>query len=125
MRRREFPKDVRRAAKERAGGHCEASGGLYGLNAGRRCYGDLSKGIEFDHVIADSIGGEPTLENCLAVCLFCHGWKTRNVDTPRAAKTKQMADKHSGVTRTKGTWGAGRKTPYKQKIGGRTVLRNP
>lgn len=121
--RREFPKPVRRAALKRSGLLCEASGKLYGLKPDVRCGASLAYGVEFDHAIADSIGGEPALENCLAICPVCHRTKTRLTDTPRAAEAKRQSDKHSGVVKRKGTWGAGRNTPYKQKIGGRTVLR--
>lgn len=97
MSRREFSKEVRREALKRSGQLCEASGPMYGLKAGQRCNCTLSVGVQFDHIISDSSGGEPTLDNCAAVCLPCHGWKSRNVDTPKAAKIKRVSDKHRGI----------------------------
>lgn len=99
-RRREFSKQTKKDALRRSGGFCEGSGEGYGLAAGKRCNAPLSFGVEFDHIIADSIGGDATLENCAAVCRDCHGFKTAKIDTPRAAKVKRIADKHAGI-RTK------------------------
>lgn len=103
MARREFTKEIKRAALRRSLGKCEAVGEMYGFKPGQRCNAPLSVGIQYDHIIADSIGGEPTLDNCAAVCVSCHGYKTRTVDTPRAAKTKRMSDKAKGIVRPKGT----------------------
>nr|DAE48844.1 MAG TPA: HNHc [Caudoviricetes sp.] len=103
MARREFTKEIKRAALRRSLGKCEAVGEMYGFKPGQRCNAPLSVGVQYDHIIADSIGGEPTLDNCAAVCVSCHGYKTRTVDTPRAAKTKRMSDKAKGITRPKGT----------------------
>lgn len=102
MARREFTKEIKRAALRRSLGKCEAIGEMYGFKPGQRCNAPLSVGVQYDHIIADSIGGEPTLENCAAVCVSCHGYKTRTVDTPRAAKTKRMSDKANGIVRPKG-----------------------
>lgn len=103
MARREFSKEVKRAALKRSGMKCDAVGEMYGFNPGQRCGVNLNVGVQYDHIIADSIGGEPTLDNCAAVCMSCHGYKTRTIDTPRAAKTKRMSDKANGIVRAKGT----------------------
>jgi hypothetical protein len=97
MSRKEFSKQTRRDALDRSNGFCEAVGALYGLPENKRCNGNLSKGHEFDHVLAASNGGDASLSNCLCVCLVCHGFKTRNFDTPRAAKTVRQRDKHNGI----------------------------
>ncbi len=99
MARREFSKEVKRAALKRSGMKCEAVGDMYGFDPGQRCGVNLNVGVQYDHIIADSIGGEPTLDNCAAVCMSCHGYKTRTVDTPRAAKTKRISDKAKGISR--------------------------
>jgi 5-methylcytosine-specific restriction protein A len=110
--RREFPRKVMAAAFERAAGRCE------------NCAAWLTVGkFHYDHIIADSIGGEPTLSNCAVLCHPCHGAKTAQIDTPRAAKTKRQRDRHIGASRPKGNWGAGKNTNWKQLIGGRTVPR--
>ena len=104
MSRAEFSKPVRRAALIRSGQHCEASGAMYGLEAGTRCNAPLSVGVDFDHIIADSIGGDTSLENCAAVCRQCHKFKSTKIDTPRAAKTVRIRDKHLGISKPKGRW---------------------
>ena len=102
MSRREFNKPVKREALRRSGMLCEAIGAVYGLATGKRCNAPLGYGVRFDHVVADAIGGEPTLENCAAVCTDCHGFKTAKHDTPRAAKVKQQSDKHLGIRQRRG-----------------------
>jgi 5-methylcytosine-specific restriction enzyme A len=99
MARREFKQSVKREAVKRSGGLCEASGVLYGLEPDTRCNASLAYGIVIDHILADSNGGEPTLENAAAICKKCNRFKTDKFDTPRAAKTKRMFDKHLGIDR--------------------------
>lgn len=100
MSRLEFTKPIKRAALARSGALCEASGIFYGLAPDTRCNAPLSYGVEFDHVLAASNGGDNSLENCAAVCLKCHRFKTAKFDTPRAAKALRQSDKHFGI-RTK------------------------
>ncbi|WP_415279266.1 HNH endonuclease signature motif containing protein [Brucella sp. BZ] len=102
MARLEFSKKTKRDALERSQMRCEASGPLYGLEEGQRCSIPLSNGVEFDHELAASNGGDNSIENCKAVCLRCHRWKTTQLDTPRAAKTKRQSDKAKGIVRPKG-----------------------
>ena len=97
MSRSEFSKQTKRDALERSGKLCEATGKLYGLDEGTRCNAPLSYGVEFDHWIADSHGGENILDNCAAVCSKCHKFKTAKYDTPVAAKIKRISDKRLGV----------------------------
>jgi 5-methylcytosine-specific restriction protein A len=81
MQRRNFPDKIKALAFERAKGHCE------------RCTARLAVGkIQYDHVIADALGGEPTLENCAVLCASCHGIKTPS-DTTKAAKVKRTTRK--------------------------------
>ncbi len=98
--RKEFPKPVKREALHRAQGKCEAKGIWYGLEEGKVCGGSISGGFHFDHIVADSIGGNPTLDNCAVVCLVCHGKKTAQRDTPLAAKLKRISDKHNGIKKS-------------------------
>ena len=101
MTRSNFPKSVKRLALLRSLKLCEAIGALYGLKADIRCNAPLSHGCEFDHILAASNGGDNSLENCAAVCIKCHMFKTTQNDTPRAAKTVRQQDKHNGITSTK------------------------
>ncbi len=98
--RREFTRATKAAAFLRCEGRCE-----YTDNQGRRCEAKLHAGtFAFDHIVADSIGGEPTLDNCAVLCRTHHDVKTRNIDTPRAAKTKRIRDKHLGIMKQKRKW---------------------
>ena len=77
--RREFTRKTKAAAFLRAEGRCEH------INHGSRCDAKLHAGnCAFDHIIADSIGGDPTLDNCAVLCRAHHLLKTRTLDTPRA-----------------------------------------
>ncbi|WP_161992632.1 HNH endonuclease [Aureimonas leprariae] len=123
MTRRHFPMKVIRAARRRAGARCEAVGTDYGLSAGIRCTGDFAHGVEFDHVVPDQLGGEPTLENCAAICRACHRFKTDKVDAPRIAEAKRRWDADNGVKKPSRMAGA-RNSPFKRKIGGGVVPRH-
>lgn len=97
MSRTEFSKSTKRAALERSNMRCEAVGRVYGLEDGIRCNVSLANGVEFDHVTADAIGGDNSLENCAAVCPHCHRWKSSKNDVPKAAKVKRVSDKAKGI----------------------------
>lgn len=102
MARREFTKPTKREALKRSGGLCEGQGRIYGLS-NERCNAPLSYGVEYDHVVLAANGGDNSLENCAAVCVRCHRWKTSNHDTPMAAKTLRQQDKARGI-RKSSTW---------------------
>lgn len=93
----EFTKPVKRLALERSGKRCEAVGALYGLPAGHRCNADLGYGVEFDHIVLEANSKDNSLENCAAVCMRCHRFKTTKHDTPKAAKTLRQQDKGRGI----------------------------
>ena len=100
--RAEFSKQTKRDALTRSGKACEASGSMYGLPAGLRCGADLGYGVEFDHIILDANSKDNSLENCAAVCIKCHRYKTAKHDIPMAAKTVRQRDKASGIRKRKG-----------------------
>lgn len=81
MSRREFPAKVLYEAFKRANGECEGCGAR--LVVGK---------FQYDHVIADALGGKPTLDNCQVLCTACHGLKTPS-DTTKAAKVKRITRK--------------------------------
>jgi 5-methylcytosine-specific restriction protein A len=102
MTRHEFGKPVRRAARLRSGGRCEANDPVYGLEPGVRCNVSLAKGVDFDHwPFPAGDEGSDVLENCMAVCPTCHRKKTSTYDVPVLAKGKRVADKARGITNTK------------------------
>jgi hypothetical protein len=84
--RSEFSKQVKRNALVRAAGACEM------------CSAKLTVGkFQYDHRIADGLGGKPMLENCVVACHACHADKTRKHDIPLIAKVKRISDKHNGI----------------------------
>ena len=107
MTRSEFSADVRKAAWKRCGGKCE------------KCTAKLFVGkFQYDHVIPDGLGGEPTLENCQVLCTNCHHVKTVERDRPPMQKADNVASKHFGYAgKTTGFW----KPPgYKHQWGKRS-----
>ena len=112
MSRREFSKQVKRDALRRADKKCENSkcGALFGVK------------FHFDHVIADGLGGEPTLENCAVLCHACHNEKTRKHDVPLIAKTRRIQDRHLGIKKLS-RFPCSRNSRFKRKIDGTVVER--
>lgn len=93
MSRREFSKPVKREALKRAAGQCEGV-----LADETRCLTTLANNpFHFDHDIADSLGGEPVLENCVVLCVACHKEKTTKNDVPKIAKVKRIQDRENGI----------------------------
>jgi 5-methylcytosine-specific restriction enzyme A len=86
--RREFSAKTKDAAWERCKGLCE------------ECARQLTTGdvfYDYDHITADALGGEPTLENCQVLCRTCHGIKTRTRDVPLVAKGRSVRRKDRGI----------------------------
>jgi 5-methylcytosine-specific restriction protein A len=94
--RREFSRETRRQALLRAQKRCEAVGPMYGFDPGHRCNADLGYGVEFDHVLEATLGGDASLENCAAICVRCHRFKSgKRIGEIR--KADRIRDKHSGA----------------------------
>lgn len=122
MARNEFSKKTKREALERSQMRCEAIGAWYGLEAGLRCSLPLSYGVEFDHIILDANSHDNSLENCAAVCIKCHRYKTAKHDVPAAAKTVRMSDKAKGIKK-KSSMPGSRDSGWKRKMNGELVRR--
>jgi 5-methylcytosine-specific restriction enzyme A len=119
MKRAEFSKVTKREALQRSGGLCEAIGTVYGLEPGRRCNAPLSYGVEFDHYpVRASDGGSGGLDNCLAVCIRCHRWKTHRHDAPDRAKEQRVADRHLGIVRPGNSFPTNRNGQFRRRIDG-------
>lgn len=99
MARHNFSQAVKKAAKARAGGHCEASGSVYGLEPGQRCNAILKgKRVEIDHYpIPATDEGSDVLSNAVCCCTDCHSFKTRTYDIPMQAKGKRLALRAEGI----------------------------
>lgn len=101
--RREFPKSVKREALMRSGGLCEGVGTIVNLPEGTRCNWPFGVAVEYDHV--DAIDNENvSLENCQALCVTCHAYKSAKIDIPKHAKVKRIYDKHNGIKKAKKPW---------------------
>jgi 5-methylcytosine-specific restriction enzyme A len=72
-----------------------------------------AKRWQIDHIVADSIGGNPVLANAQLLCEECFGIKNP-VDTTIAAKAKRQEAAHLGA-----------KLPPKKKIRSRGFPKGP
>ena len=99
MPRHNFSPKVKREARERSGGRCEAVGAVYGLEPGKRCNAPLQgKRVEIDHYpIPATDEGSDVLENAVTCCVDCHAFKTATYDIPMQAKGKRISDRHQGI----------------------------
>jgi 5-methylcytosine-specific restriction protein A len=97
--RHNFTPKVKREARKRSGGFCEAVGTVYGLEPGQRCNAPLEgKRVEIDHYpIPATDEGSDVLENAVTCCVQCHAYKTATFDIPMQAKNKRIADRHLGL----------------------------
>jgi 5-methylcytosine-specific restriction protein A len=86
--RREFSRKIRASVALRAGGCCEACGAKLKVGEG-----------EYDHILPDQLGGEPTAENCSLVCRVCHRAKTAT-DVGRIRKGDRQRDRHTGAMKS-------------------------
>lgn len=109
MSRHNFSAKVKRQARERSGGFCEAEGVVYGLEPGQRCNAPLAgKRVEIDHYpVPATDDGSDVLENAVACCVKCHGFKTASYDIPMQAKGKRVSDRHQGIRAPSRLRGAG------------------
>lgn len=110
--RREFSRAVRREVRERSKECCEGCGARLKLGEG-----------EYDHILPNELGGEPTAENCRLLCVPCHRTKTAD-DVRRIRKADRQRDKHTGAIKpTSRPMPCGRNSPLKKKITGEVVAR--
>lgn len=109
--RREFSKAIKRAAFERAAGHCEQCGTPL-----------RNKPVEYDHATADFMGGANDLGNIVVLCAACHKAKTSQ-DRPMLDRARRIVDKHKYGIRKRSTFPAGRDSRWKRKVDGSVVPR--
>ncbi len=116
--RREFPQSVRKAAFKR----CCRNGVPYC----EKCGIELVPGnIEYEHLDADGLGGEPLLENCGVWCRSsCSKKKTFTEDNPRMAKADAVLKKSYGLqAKRQKIKSAGFRKPPPQRTASRPVER--
>jgi len=58
---------------------------------------------EFDHILADTLGGKPTLDNCAHLSKPCHLIKTATDQKYRAKRNRHAVRDDRLKTRTKAT----------------------
>lgn len=92
MSRQEFSAQVKREAAERSGGRCEC----------HRMSEDIAHlfpafcdrvAEEFDHILADCLGGDNSLDNCAHLCKVHHKIKTATDQKYRAKRNKHRVDR--------------------------------
>lgn len=113
--RQEFPRAVRVAVIRRAG--------VSGVIICEKC-GGFAKRFQIDHVVADSHGGQPTIENAMLICEACYLTKNAT-DTTIAAKLKRIEARHIGAKgiRSRGFPPAPEKIrPHTKFVAGRSAL---
>jgi 5-methylcytosine-specific restriction endonuclease McrA len=98
-KRQEFSQKVRKLAFAR----CCRNGTMPGIPQCESCGNVLVAGnIEYEHLDADGLGGEPTLENCGVWCARpCSRQKTDREDIPRMAKADAVLKKSFGLQPSK------------------------
>jgi len=113
MSRKEFSKSVKSKAAERASGKCEQCGKK--LRVGE---------FHYDHRVANGLGGTPTFDNCMVLCLPCHKDKTRLHDNPIMQKADRQRKAIAQAIRTpQNPMPFGRKSGLKMKINAEIVDR--
>ena len=128
--RREFSRQTKRWAWERADGQCQgiifeasdykSTGHLW---IWRHCKAPLDHGcFHYDHVIPTWTSGRNDLDNCQLLCVTCHKrktlWDQRNI-----AKSKRIQDKRIKAKTSRNPLPGGRNSKFKKKLDGSVVLR--
>jgi 5-methylcytosine-specific restriction endonuclease McrA len=96
MTRTEFSKSTKLQAWNR----CQRSGIPY-CECG--CEQKIVGRPEYDHKLADGLGGDNSLENCVVMNAKCHRIKTSREDVPMIAKADRLREKAAGI-RSKPKW---------------------
>lgn len=113
--RREFPAKIKLAAWQR----CQRDGKPHCEGCGHRIIGVP----EYDHIVPDGLGGEPTLENCSVLCGKCHRIKTHTQDRPVMAKADRQMKAAAGIKRKSRPFPGGRNSRFKKLMSGEVIER--
>jgi 5-methylcytosine-specific restriction enzyme A len=121
--RKEFSKETKRQAIERSGHRCESV--LVCSLADIGCSRELRIGdFNYDHISAEAISHDNSLENCAVLCCDCHNIKSREHDIPAIAQDKRVSDLAHGI---KDPWRrrlvGGRDSPVRIRVVGGAVDR--
>jgi len=116
--RKEFSRRVKglafkRCCDEMGIPHCEGCGVV--LVAGN---------VNYDHDVANGLGGEPTLENCRVLCIkICHVKKTLTQDNPIMQKADRVLKKTYGIVKSRNPMPGSRNSPWKRMMNGKVIRR--
>ena len=126
--RNEFTKETKRLAYTRSCGvdgisRCESVRVPSLADIG--CNRELRQSdINYDHIEADAIGHDASLDNCAVLCRTCHAIKTDKYDKPAIAQDKRVADLARNI---KDPWRkklpGGKDDPFKLTVNNGTVDR--
>jgi hypothetical protein len=122
-RRAEFSKDTQRQAYERSQGRCESA--LVPSIEDIGCKRELRTGdINYDHISAEAISHDNSLDNCAVLCKACHKIKTTQHDVPAIAQDRRVSDLHRGITDPhRRRLAGGRDSEFKIRLADRKVVR--
>lgn len=96
MSRTEFSAKTKALAFLRAAGYCENQV-VDEHGSTTRCGAKLTVGkFHYDHIVADGLRKDSSLENCAVLCIQCHKDKTAR-DVPAIAKAKRLERTHRGI----------------------------
>lgn len=119
LKRTEFPARVKAEAFRRC---CDKNG----IPHCETCGVELkASGTIYEHIQADGLGGEPTLENCKVHCKTCAYKKTVEHDNPIMQKADRVLKKAYGIKTRKGRPMPGSKASGIRKRMDGTVVRRP
>jgi 5-methylcytosine-specific restriction endonuclease McrA len=105
--RKEFSAKVKAEAFSNCNGCCESCG--IKLTIGN---------VEYDHDLADGLGGKAEISNCRVLCRNCHSKKTHTMDRPKIQKADRIRKKAFGIKKV------GWQSKWKKKINGEVVRRD-
>ena len=116
MSRTEFSMKTKKAAWDRAGGICECG-------CGREVGGkDPKSRPDYDHILADALGGDNSLENCQCIRFDCHKLKTASTDIKHIAKARRGEKQRAGLKPMKRPMPGSKGSGMRKKMDGTVVF---
>lgn len=110
MSRAEFAAKTKALAFQRAAGACEGCGARLTVTK-----------FHYDHIVADGLSHDNSLDNCAVLCVPCHNEKTPG-DVKAIAKAKRIERKYNGI-RKRSMFACGRDSKFRKKVNGEVVRR--
>jgi 5-methylcytosine-specific restriction protein A len=112
--RLEFSRKTKRDRFAHCAGKCEGCG--VRLQVGR---------FHYDHDVPTGwMSGDNSFDNCRVLCQPCHADKT-SAEAPQKAKSDRIRDKWIGAKTSRTPLPCGRNSPFKKRMDGSVVRRDP